>query len=123
MKPLKISIFGADGFTCQAPRIKEGMKNLGHTISEDDPDVIYANDPSGYSRALQLKNSFPKSFLMLFNESFFKASFILSLGISTLACFLASFLLLPLFLNALLFRPLSLIFFVRKSLNSLSILI
>jgi len=64
MKPLKISIFGADGFTCQAPRIKEGMKNLGHTISEDDPDVIYANDPSGYSRALQLKNSFPKSFLI-----------------------------------------------------------
>ena len=64
MKPLKISIFGADGFTCQAPRIKEGMQSLGHTISEDDPDIIYANDPSGYNKALQLKNNYPKSFLI-----------------------------------------------------------
>ena len=47
MKSIKVSIFGADGYTCQIPRIKQGMKNLGHVLTEESPDLIYANDPTG----------------------------------------------------------------------------
>jgi|TARA_B110000438_G_C15712409_1_gene605943 glycosyltransferase involved in cell wall biosynthesis len=65
MKPIKISIFGADGNTCQVPRIKEGMKQLKHILSEDSPDLIYSNDPSGYEKAMLLKKKFPESCLIL----------------------------------------------------------
>ena len=65
MKPIKFFMLGADGFTCQMPRIRESILNLGHIISEDFPDLIYANDPTGYVKALSLKKKFPKSFLIL----------------------------------------------------------
>jgi len=58
-------MFGADGFTCQMPRIREAMLSLGHIISKESPDLIYANDPTGYEKALLLKKNFPKSFLIL----------------------------------------------------------
>ena len=64
MKPIKISIFGADGYTCQMPRIKEAMQRLGHILSEDSPDMIYSNDPTGYEKAMRLKKKFPSSFLI-----------------------------------------------------------
>ena len=64
MKPIKISIFGADGYTCQMPRIKEAMQNLGHILSEDSPELIYSNDPTGYEKAMHLKKKFPSSFLI-----------------------------------------------------------
>ena len=64
MKPIKVSIFGADGYTCQIPRIKEGMQNLGHVLSEESPDLIYSNDPTGYPKALNLKKKFPNSYLI-----------------------------------------------------------
>ena len=65
MKPIKVSILGADGYTCQIPRIKEGMKNLGHILSEESPSLIYANDPTGYNKAMTLKKKFPSSYLIL----------------------------------------------------------
>jgi len=65
MKPIKFSIFGADGDTCQMPRIRDAMQNLGHILSEESPDLIYSNDPTGYPKALNLKKKFPKSYLML----------------------------------------------------------
>ncbi len=65
MKSIKFLMFGADGLTCQLPRIREAMLNLGHIISEESPDLIYANDPTGYQKALSLKEKFPNSFLML----------------------------------------------------------
>ena len=64
MKPIKISIFGADGYTCQMPRIKEAMQSLGHILSEDSPDMIYSNDPTGYEKAMCSKKKFPSSFLI-----------------------------------------------------------
>ena len=64
MKPIKISIFGADGYTCQMPRIKEAMQKLGHILSEDSPEMIYSNDPTGYEKAMRLKKKFPSSFLI-----------------------------------------------------------
>ena len=64
MKPIKISIFGADGYTCQMPRIKEAMQSLGHILSEDSPGMIYSNDPTGYEKAMCLKKKFPSSFLI-----------------------------------------------------------
>ena len=65
MKPIKISIFGADGYTCQMPRIKEAMQRLGHILSEDSPEMIYSNDPTGYKKAMVLKKKFPNAYLIL----------------------------------------------------------
>ena len=65
MKPIKISVFGAEGYTCQVPRIKEGIQNLGHVLSEESPDLIYSNDPTGYKKAMLLKKKFPESYMML----------------------------------------------------------
>ena len=64
MKPIKVSISGADGYTCQIPRIKEAMQRLGHILSEDSPEMIYSNDPTGYEKAMRLKKKFPSSFLI-----------------------------------------------------------
>ena len=64
MKPIKVSISGADGYTCQIPRIKEAMQRLGHILSEDSPEMIYSNDPTGYKKAMCLKKKFPSSFLI-----------------------------------------------------------
>ena len=65
MKPIKFSIFGADGFTCQMPRIRDAMKSLGHVLTEESPDLIYSNDPTGYPKAMGLKKKFPNSYLIL----------------------------------------------------------
>ena len=65
MNNIKVSILGADGYTCQIPRIKEGMESLGHTLSEDSPDLIYSNDPRGYDKALLLKEKYPNAYLIL----------------------------------------------------------
>ena len=64
MRSIKVAIFGWDGFTCQIPRIKEGMESLGNTISQDIPDLVDCNDPSGYQKALVLKKKFQKSYLI-----------------------------------------------------------
>jgi glycosyltransferase involved in cell wall biosynthesis len=64
MKSIKVSIFGADGYICQIPRIKEGFQSLGHELSEESPDLIYANDPVGYNKAIHLKDKFPNSYLI-----------------------------------------------------------
>ena len=65
MNNIKVSILGADGYVCQIPRIKEGMEALGHVLSEESPDLIYSNDPSGYKKALFLKKKYPKAYLIL----------------------------------------------------------
>jgi len=64
MKSIKVTVLGADGYTCQVPRIKDGLKKLGHVLSEDSPDLIYANDPTGYNKGIILKKKFPKSYLI-----------------------------------------------------------
>ena len=65
MKNIKICILGADGYTCQIPRIKEGMELMGHTLTEESPDIIYSNDPRGYDKALSLKKKYQNSYLIL----------------------------------------------------------
>ena len=65
MKPIKISVFGAGGYTCQVPRIRQAMQGLGHILSEESPDLIYANDPTGYNKAMSLKKKIPGSCLIL----------------------------------------------------------
>ena len=64
MNDIKVCILGSDGYTCQIPRIKEGMELLGHTLSEDSPDLIYSNDPKGYEKALILKKKYPNAYLI-----------------------------------------------------------
>ena len=65
MNNIKVSILGSEGYVCQIPRIKEGMEALGHVLSEESPDLIYSNDPSGYKKALFLKKKYPKAYLIL----------------------------------------------------------
>ena len=65
MSNIKVSILGSDGYVCQIPRIKEGMEALGHVLSDESPDLIYSNDPTGYKKALSLKKKYSKAYLML----------------------------------------------------------
>ena len=65
MNNIKVCILGSDGYTCQIPRIKEGMESLGHILSENSPDLIYSNDPRGYDKALSLKKKYPNAYLIL----------------------------------------------------------
>ncbi len=64
MNNIKVTILGSDGYTCQIPRIKEGMELLGHSLSEVSPDLIYSNDPKGYDKALILKEKYPNAYLI-----------------------------------------------------------
>ena len=59
---MKIAIFGILPFS---DLIKEGFKKLDHEISNEDPDLIYANDPTGYQDAIFLKDKHPKTNLTL----------------------------------------------------------
>ena len=65
MNNIRVSILGADGYVCQIPRIKEGMKVLGHIVTNVSPDLIYSNDPRGYNEALSLKKRYPSAYLIL----------------------------------------------------------
>ena len=65
MKSIKITVYGWDGFTCQIPRIKEAILDLGHNLSEVSPELIYCNDPIDFQKAINLKKKNPKAFLIL----------------------------------------------------------
>ena len=41
------------------------MQSLGHILSNNSPDLIYSNDPTGYEKAMLLKKKFPNSYLIL----------------------------------------------------------
>ena len=64
MNSIKVSILGSDGYVCQIPRIKEGIKALGHILSEESTDLIYSNDSKGYEKALILKEKYPNAYLI-----------------------------------------------------------
>ena len=70
MSNIKVSILGSDGYVCQIPRIKEGMEALGHVLSDESPDLIYSNDPTGYKKALSLKKKYTKAY---YASNFLKA--------------------------------------------------
>ena len=57
MSGIRVAICGWDGFACQIPRIKEGMKILGNILSYDSPDLIFCNDPSEFQKAILLKKN------------------------------------------------------------------
>ena len=65
MKNIKVAIYGWDGFICQIPRIKEGMKALGHIVTTNNPDLIYCNDPSQFPKSIFEKQKYPKAYLIL----------------------------------------------------------
>ena len=60
----KICVLGANEYINQVPRVKEGLKELGYTISKESPDLIYSNDPIGYEEALVLKKKNPKAYVI-----------------------------------------------------------
>ena len=55
---MKISVFGMLPFS---NLIKEGFTKLGHEISDENPELIYANDPRGYKEAIQIKKKYKES--------------------------------------------------------------
>ncbi len=59
---MKVAVFGIIPFS---DLIKEGFKNLGHEISNVNPDLIFSNDPTGYQDAAFLKAQYPKVHLIL----------------------------------------------------------
>ena len=59
---MKIAVFGTIPFS---DLIKEGFKKLGHEITNNNPDLIFANDPTGYQDAAFLKMQYPKAKLIL----------------------------------------------------------
>ncbi len=60
---MKISVFGMSPFS---NLIKEGFTKLGHEISDENPELIYANDPRGYKEAIQIKKK-NKEVPLIFN--------------------------------------------------------
>ena len=60
---MKISVFGMSPFS---NLIKEGFTKLGHEISDENPELIYANDPRGYKEAIQIKKK-SKEAPLIFN--------------------------------------------------------
>ena len=60
---MKITVLGMLPFS---QLIKEGFEKLNHTISTENPEIIFANDPRGYNEAISLKKKYPKAY-MIFN--------------------------------------------------------
>ena len=60
---MKISVHGLNPFS---DLIKDGFKKLGHQISLENLDLIYANDPRGYEKSLILKKQNPNA-ILIFN--------------------------------------------------------
>ena len=59
---MKISVFGMLPFS---HLIKEGFEKLGHEISSENPELIYANDPRGYKEAILVKTKYKNAPLIL----------------------------------------------------------
>ena len=59
---MKISVFGMLPFS---HLIKEGFEKLGHEISNENPELIYANDPRGYKEAMLMKAKYKNAPLIL----------------------------------------------------------
>ena len=59
---MKISVFGMLPFS---HLIKEGFEKLGHEISNEKPELIYANDPRGYKEAMLMKTKYKNAPLIL----------------------------------------------------------
>ena len=45
MNKIKFAGLGWEGPTVQITRIREGIKELGHEVNNDNPDLIYCKDP------------------------------------------------------------------------------
>ena len=65
MDKLRIALFGFDSYVSQIPRYREAFIELGHELRFDNPNIIYANDSTGYADAIKLKNTFQDALLIL----------------------------------------------------------
>ena len=63
MNKIKFAGLGWEGPTGQIARIREGIQELGHEINNDNPDLIYCNDPGQYLNGIKLKKKFPTAIL------------------------------------------------------------
>lgn len=59
---MKIKLFGSglheQYYAAQAPRIMEGLIELGHDIVDKESDLIYANDPGWFLQAIEHKEKY-----------------------------------------------------------------
>jgi len=65
MSTLKIALFGFDSYVGQLPRYRQAFLDMGHELDFKSPDIIYANDPTGYNGAIKLKGENKKALLIL----------------------------------------------------------
>ena len=65
MNKIKFIGLGWEGPTAQIDRIREGIQEIGHELVQENPDLIYCNDPSQYINGVKLKKKYPKAFLFL----------------------------------------------------------
>ena len=63
MNKIKFAGLGWEGPTGQIIRIREGIQELGHEVNNDNPDLIYCNDPGQYLNGIKLKKKFPTAIL------------------------------------------------------------
>ena len=66
MNPKARSIKPKEFITIILVAREEGFKKLGHTISSENPDLIFSNDPRGYDKSLILKITNPSA-ILIFN--------------------------------------------------------
>ena len=66
MNPKARSIRPKEFITIILVAREEGFKKLGHTISYENPDLIFSNDPRGYEKSLILKKTNPNA-ILIFN--------------------------------------------------------
>jgi glycosyltransferase involved in cell wall biosynthesis len=61
---MNIALFGGECLYCQLPRIREGFLLIGENVNQKSPDIIYANDPQYFEKAIELKKE-TNAFLIL----------------------------------------------------------
>lgn len=59
---MKVAVFGILPFS---DLIKQGFEKLGHEISNENPEIVFSNDPTGYQDAVFLKDQYPNTYLVL----------------------------------------------------------
>lgn len=63
---MRIQTFGTKNYyTAQLDRIESGFIELGHEIVDNNPDLIFANDPGGFEGAIKCKEQNPEAKLIL----------------------------------------------------------
>ncbi len=65
MDKLRIALFGFDSYVSQIPRYREAFIELDPELRFDYPNILYANESTGYADAIKLQNTFHDAWFIL----------------------------------------------------------